>query len=218
MQIPLADNSAWTSRDLQIIEALTVKVRMLTVHQIAELWWPAGRYQVVNARRRMFRLAQAKLVLQYRINVHPRIPLIGPVVDWKPGNASPEFAAVSTTLKNRWTLAAEPTTVFLASKRAANLFGTYAGPLKDAVQATHDVHLSDIYLWYQRHKPWFCESWVGEDAFKKAGTGIKDPDAFLVRPDGQISRVIDFGGKYSSQRVKEFHNHCAGRDLPYELW
>lgn len=218
MQLSLPDNSAWTLRDLQILEALTVKVRMLTIEQIAETWWPPGRYQVTNARRRMVRLVRAKLVLRYRINIHPRIPLNAPVAEWKPGDDSPEFAAVSTMLKNRWTLPAEPTSVFLASKRSANLFGTYAGPLKDPVQATHDVHLSDIYLWYQQHKPWFCDSWIGEDALKKAGTGVKDPDAFLVRPDGEVSRVIDFGGKYSADRVKEFHGHCAARSLPYELW
>lgn len=218
MTISLSDNSAWTHRDLDILEALAVKIRMLTIAQVAELWWPEGRYQFANARRRMIRLARAKLVLRYQVNVHPRIPLSGPVVDWKPGDELPEFAAVSTRLKNRWSLPAEPTTVFLASKRSANLFGTYAGPLKDPVQATHDVHLSDIFLWYRQHKPWFCGAWVGEDALKKAGTGVKDPDAFLLRPDGRISRVIDFGGKYSSARVREFHNHCARRDLPYELW
>ena len=81
MQLSLPDNSAWTLRDLQILEALTVKVRMLTVEQIAETWWPPGRYQVTNARRRMVRLVRAKLVLRYRINIHPRIPLNAPVAE-----------------------------------------------------------------------------------------------------------------------------------------
>lgn len=195
-----------------------MKVRMLTLRQIAEAWWPSEKARIPNARRRMLRLARAGLVDRYQLNVHPILKLEQPLLSWSSDSPTPNFASVAWMLKSRWDKAAEPTSVFVGSKRAANLFGAFGGSVKDPVQATHDVHLGQVYLWYRERKPWFAASWIGEDAIRKAPNGIKNPDAFLRGANGRFSRVIDFGGKYSAERIRDFHEHCAERQLPYELW
>ncbi len=47
---------------------------------------------------------------------------------------------------------------------------------------------------------------------------MKDPDAFLLDGEGNTLRVIESGGKYDTERVEAFHEHCAELRLPYELW
>lgn len=212
------DHSAWTQRDIEILETLTLKVRILTLRQIADEWWSTSNESLLLARRRMLRLVRAGLVDRYQLNIHPLLPLREPIVAWAGGDTTPDFSKVAWKLKSRWTMPAMPTSVFFGSKHAANLFGGFGGSAKDPIQATHDVHLTHVYLWYREHKPWFAESWIGEDAVRKAPKGIKNPDAFLRGIDGRFTRVIDFGGKYSSDRVRDFHRYCEQRRLPYELW
>jgi len=30
--------------------------------------------------------------------------------------------------------------------------------------------------------------------------------------------VIEFGGAYSAERVRDFHEDCVQHNLPYQLW
>ena len=68
------------------------------------------------------------------------------------------------------------------------------------------------------HRPKLAAQWVGEHSLPKAGHRIKDPDAFLRDPHGNILRVIESTGRYGIQQVQSFHDHCEANSLPYELW
>jgi hypothetical protein len=39
---------------------------------------------------------------------------------------------------------------------------------------------------------------------------MKDPDAFLVSPNGTASRILEFAGSYDAEHLAAFHEHCAG--------
>ena len=60
--------------------------------------------------------------------------------------------------------------------------------------------------------------WVGEDTRPKAGYRIKDPDAWLLDAQGRTICVIESAGRYSTQQIESFHEHCVEYGLPYQLW
>lgn len=210
--------ATWTARDLQIVEALTTKVRLLTRDQVARGWWQPSKRRAEHTAERLRVLTAAGLLDSYRVNVHPVLRVETPVFRWAPGDSDPEAEAVAKRLRGRWTEAARPTTVYAASRLAANLFGSFAGRLPDLTHRDHDLLLGEVYLLYLRAEPEAAARWAGEDTRPKAGFRIKDPDAFLLNDGGDIDRVVESGGRYGATQVEAFHEHCAEHDLPYELW
>jgi hypothetical protein len=210
--------ATWTPRDLDIVETLAAKVRLLTPAQVARGWWPPGGHGEGHARRRLRLLARAGLLCSYRVNVHPVQQPDAPAIRWKPGEPGPDVEAVSSKLQARWTEPARPTTVYTASPGAASLFGCSGGDLPELTHRDHDLLLGEIFIAYLRNEPAAARRWVGESARPKAGYRMKDPDAFLLDEAGSTLRVIESGGKYGPDRVEAFHEHCAEYRLPYELW
>lgn len=210
--------ATWTTRDLDIVEALAAKVRLLTTSQVARGWWGPGTSREHDARTRLRRLARAGLLCSYRVNLHPLWELGGPVVRWGPGDPDPDAEAAARVLQARWTEPARPTTVYAASPAAASLFGCSGGGLPDLTHRDHDLLLGQVFVTYLRTEPDAARRWVGEAARPKAGYRIKDPDAFLLDEAGDTLRVVESGGKYDAARVAAFHEHCAERRLAYELW
>jgi hypothetical protein len=208
----------WTPRDLGIVEALAAKVCLLSLRQIALGWWAPSKRTEEHAAERLRTLAKAGLVQRYEVNAHPPLDLVGPVVSWCPGEPEPDGEDVSRRLRERWTEASTPTTVYAASKLAANVFGCSGGELPSVEHRDHDLLLGEVFIRYRREAPDLASRWVGEAARPKAGYRIKDPDAFLVDAAGKVTRVIESGGKYDRERVEAFHRHCVAEELPYELW
>ena len=205
-----------TSRDLDLLDTLTLRVRLLTLRQVTELWWPTGENQRC-ARRRLECLATAKLVEIHRVNAHPLLPVRSPLFAWQPGDADPDCEQLAESCK-RWIRPAVPMTVCVAAPLAANLLGSTACGVPHRDHRNHDLRLASVYAAYRRQKPLLAALWVGEHGLPKAGHRIKDPDAFLRRKDGRVVRVIESAGRYSEVQVQSFHDHCEANELPYELW
>lgn len=208
----------WTSRDLDIVEALAAKVRLLSTAQVARGWWGAASGREARARARLRLLRRAGLVDAYLVNVHPPPGLSGPAFRWAPGEDGPDPEAVSGRLRGRWTEAARPTAVYAASPLAANLFGCSGDGLPGLTHRDHDLLLGEVFVAYLRDAPGDARRWLGEAALPKAGRSVKDPDAFILDESGEPARIVESGGKYDPGRVEAFHEHCAGFGLPYELW
>jgi len=210
-------NATWTTRDLDIVETLTRRVSLLTLDQIARIWWPtAGSARVV--RRRLRRIAAGGLVACHLLNVCRLPRLAGPLLSWIPGQPDPDYQAVSHRARCRWTLPASPELILVATPLAANLFGSTARGLPPMEHRDHDLLLAEVYVFYRRSRPRDASMWTGECALSKAGYRIKDPDAFLIDPAGKRHRAIESAGRYGPDRIEEFHLHCFSRELPYELW
>ena len=110
-------------------------------------------------------------------------------------------------------------TVYLATRRAAAIFGGRAdGKIKNPSQVTHDIHLGALYLKFVREAPTLAAGWIGEDILAPTREHQKLPDAILHDGEGRPRLVIEFGGSYPTERVRDFHEDCAARGLPYELW
>lgn len=210
-------NILWTNRDLDIVETLTRRVRILSFEQLKRIWWPhAGSRRVV--RRRLRQLVTAGLIGRKIINVHPLLPITEPLARWSRETVTPKFDRVAKAAKARWTEPAVPSEVFFATKLAANLFASTSHGLPPLTQRNHDLLLGQVYVFYRTTRPEQATRWVGEDVMAKAGYRVKDPDAFLVDEAGRFERVIESVGAYSVKQIASFHRHCFEYELPYELW
>ena len=209
-----------TSRDDELLKALALKVRVLSLSQIAAAWWaptPAGRS---NARRRLAVFIRAGLLLSAHFQVRPLPSLTAPVATWRPDTPPPNFGSVAWKLQSRWTSPPRRTTVYFVSGKGANQYGGRArGAIKREFQVTHDLGVAQLYLNLLRTDPDAAAQWVGEDVLRYSRRREKIPDAVLMAPNQRTPRlVIEFGGAYDVRRLRKFHRDCACRGLPYEIW
>lgn len=207
---------ATTARQ-EILEALTLSVRLLSLRQVARGWC---RGHLDNARRLLGPLGRAGWLR--RIDVRARIlpPPPGPACQWAPGEPTPELGAVAYRLKRRGEGRAVHTiAAFVATRQAARLLGGHrSGTLKNDVQATHDLGLAEVYLHYREHRLELLPSWRGEELYAPERRGEKLPDALLVDSQGRPFRAVEYGGSYDRARLEAFHNDCTSRGLAYEVW
>ena len=204
-------------RDIELLQALTTRVRLLTAVQIADTWW-TNRRRELRATRRLRALCGAGLLQERAVLAEPFLALEAPVASWAPGDTTPEYHAIAWRLQRRWTQTAQETVVFLATDLAADTVGGVAARLPTLGQETHDLHVSQVYLRMRRERPQLAAFWLGEEIVRPTRTDEKLPDALIVDPAGNPARVIEFGGRYDHKRVAAFHIDCQSRELPYELW
>lgn len=84
-------------------------------------------------------------------------------------------------------------------------------------QMTHDLHVGEVLLSYRR-RGYDLRRWVGEDYFPATWPLRERPDALLIDERGRFSRVIEYGGDYSVDRLLKSHQAAARVDLAYEIW
>lgn len=204
-----------TTRDREILQTLTQRVRVLTIPQLARTWWTSSKDPETTAHRRLKRLAEAGLVTLTPLMAHPEIALSEPLVCWQRGLPEPNFGELARALANRWTEPEVATLVAAATPEAAAIVGGNGGRLPRDSEATHDIHLAAVYLRMARELPTRAASWKAEAELSK-GQGVKVPDA-MVR-DGKCFTAIEFGGAYSAEKLGAFHRYCDRKGLGYELW
>jgi hypothetical protein len=206
-----------TRRDGEIVQALVRKVRLFSQRQIAEARWQG---EVGNARRRLQRLRQVKLVERITVQARTLPGLIEPLLVWMPGQPAPDFGQVAYRCQIRWPgRPLRPCAAWIATAKSARVFGgRNRGTLKQPTQAGHDLGVAAVWLRLRVMSPAWADAWRGEDLLAHTRRGDKLPDAFLVDRGEQVQCVIEFGGAYDQVRVREFHEDCAARGLPYQLW
>jgi hypothetical protein len=208
-----------TERDERLIQTLLWKVRLLSFEQITRTWWPDTESARTNAKRRVRKLIDNKIIVREHAFARPLLQLEAPVFRWKPGKAGPDYEKLSYELQSRWVEEPRRLSVYFASQRAANILGGNAlGKIKNQNQVTHDLHLSELYLKLIKEEPKLAEAWAGEDVIAPTRVHQKLPDAILLDSTKHPRLVMEFGGAYPPDRVQAFHEDCAARGLPYEMW
>jgi hypothetical protein len=208
------------SRDQEILSTLSRRVRLFSLTQIASFWWGEGEVALANTRRRLAKLTGADLLRRLSAMAIPIPDLPAPMARWRPGEPEPDFGAAAWKLQKRWKEPPQKTTIYIATARAAGIYGGRArGQLKRQLQATHDLGVASLYLRLLRHDPAAANSWVGEDMLRLYRLGQKIPDAALADSAASTPNLIlEFGGAYDVRRLRRFHEDCLKKTTPYEIW
>ncbi len=209
-----------TTGQREVLETLTLRVRIATEVQLHRLPANAG-----NSRRwlseQLRRLQRRGLVARHRMALR-LLSVERPLLTWEPGDAAPAWGPFVWQFEKRLSaLRPETVAVYWPTRRAADMFGGTVPRLSRCEQFEHDLGVTDVFLVRQRQTPHSQERWISEDLLRRRFAGPllrRVPDAAIVAPDGTVSRLIEFGGQYSVQKLKAFHAHCRRQALPYELW
>lgn len=208
-----------TRRDQEIIEALTLRVRLFSLRQLARTWWAGSAAGEPQARARMKLLERAGLVTGCTLMARPELELAAPVIAWEPGAAEPDFGAASWQLCSRFTAPLRHTPCIIATPQAGVRYGGRGGRFPKAAEQTHDLHVATLFLRYRERHPELVPNWLSEELIKRSRPqirGEKLPDA-LIRTES-FTRVVEFGGEYARGKLEAFHGYCRTRSLPYEVW
>jgi hypothetical protein len=80
----------FSARDLTVLQALSLQVRMFGQRQLADTLWHGD---VANARRRLRRFVAHGLLERQLAFARPLPELLGPVSQWQPGLPEPDPGA-----------------------------------------------------------------------------------------------------------------------------
>jgi len=209
-----------TDRDHDILDALARRSRIMSLAQIAGFWWSGGATPEKHARNRLQELQGAGFLDSEPAISVPIISLPGPVFVWSPGQPDPDAYAVSKALISRWPMVDPvPVLLYFATETTHNQYGGARTPRRPkADHVCHDLHVAELYLKFRRERPEDAKRWIGEDARRKSGRWLKDPDAILDFGSEASPHVVEFGGRYNAKEVAEKHRDCAKRGRSYELW
>ena len=203
-------------RDEELLSTLTLKVRLLTVAQIARTWWDGTKGNSAAAHR-VQELAAAGWLRRDAVTASPELHFEDCLLFWEPHNPDPNFGDLARRALKRLPNRSEQAVVVRATEKAARLFGGDAGVLKPP-SINHDVQLAGLYLHFVRHRPADAEAWISEATLAVDRKGQILPDAALTDDAGAVTRAIEFVGRYPPERLRRLHEDCADRGLPYELW
>lgn len=211
----MTDLVQFNDRDITVLRALSLYVRLFGQRQLAEALWSGD---VANARRRLRRFVQLGLVERRVTLARPLPELIQPVMTWRPGQPDPNVGQLAFRLQSRWRYQALKTTViYLPTKTVVDHFGGKQKTLM-ASQVSHDLGVTEVWLWFYCNRPDLAAVWRGEDMLQEIEPGQSVPDAVLVNDDEQPIALIEFGGDYGPERISAFHDDAAVRGLPYQIW
>ena len=206
-----------TERDEEIVRCLALYVRLLSQRQASVHWFDGDDS---NARRRLSHLQRLELVRKVGVRARTLPPIREPLIKWRPGEATPNCAKAAYVCRSRWRLRhVRSCTAYIATEKAAQLFGgRRRGEIAKDLQVTHDLGVTQVWLLLDETLPNWADAWRGEDVMAATRYRQKLPDGFIVDANATPICVMEFGGSYDEQRVSEFHQDCAGRGLPYQLW
>jgi len=221
---PILDGWRVTAQERSIVETLTRRVRLLTLDQAGRAVQPVAPELLTAQRHGLDRLRRLGLVETARVLAHPEIELAQPLASWRPGEPTPRFGAIAYAAAARWAGESRTISVFWATRRAAETAGGHAGRAPRPSEATHDIHVSALYLLLRAHRPHIAATWKPDSIILAERLRTRAPTRFKEKlPDAQVEheghvRVIEFAGAYSPERVAAFHRYCDRKRLEYELW
>lgn len=210
---------ALTTRDEEILDTLTLRVRYLSLAQLARTWWAETTDPLANATLRVRHLEQAGFLIRFTAMARPEFPLTRPVITWQPHDPAPDLGAASYQLQSRWKESARATPAVIATASAGHRMGGWGGRFPRQSEQSHDLMMGALYLQYRQllSPAIITAQWISEEGLRQQKqAGEKLPDAILRTPLGD--RVIEFGGAYSREKLRLFHDYCREKALPYELW
>jgi len=205
----------FTDRDVTVLRALSLQVRLFGQRQLADALW-AG--DIANARRRLRRFVEMGLLQRNVVMARPLPELLSPVCAWQPGMETPNVSQIAFHLQSRWRYQAlRSTVVFLPTEITVNHFGGRHKAVM-STQVSHDLGVAEVWLWFCCNHSSYSKAWRGENLISDSEPGQSLPDAILVDSNDEPAMLIEFGGDYEANRIAAFHDDAVLRGLPYQIW
>lgn len=208
-----------TEWELALVRLVALHVRLMSLEQAARFAWRGQRGALRRATEAVRALEHARWLRVRSVLARPAPRLAGPLVVWRPGDATPATRPLARRLHRRASRAsARETTVIVAGPRArATLAGLGGAPRLKLAQVTHDLSVASVLLAYlDAGLP--VDRWVGEDRLPKQWPLRERPDALLVSERGDCQRAVEYGGDYTAPRLEALHAALASLPLAYDLW
>lgn len=204
------------------LEMLTQCTRVATDEQLRRFsaLYPAFRAPSAAVIRKL--LNQNLLTCQ---ELAIRLPeLDAPLFCWAPDHPALDTRAMATELRRRKQETAYRSTRLLwATDEAVALVGGVSGLNRQPLQVEHDLLTTEVYLHYLRVRASECPDarWCGEDILRREYAHFfptKMPDAAIIGQADYPTEVIEVGGVYSADDLRDIHKAYAVRRFRYELW
>ena len=201
----------------EFMTVLTHSVRVLSLSQMARLWWSDTRWGRQRARQHAMSCESQGLLHFKRVLSRPIGVLKTPLLIWRLDDDEPDWVAVSRGLRLRTRKHPVLLPVVFASRLAFDVFATSRVTPFKLTQMTHDLHVSEVFVCYQLlGLP--LDSWVSEDRLPITFPSDVRPDALLVDSEGTWQRAVEYGGAYSSARLLALRDCAAKCEVAFELW
>lgn len=200
-----------------LVAAIAAKVRITTTAVLGKVSWNEADNPTRAAQMWVRRQAADGLLTFKSTLSHPLLDLSAPLLDWSPGEHSPNFGKLSYQAKRRYSERLSLQTTVSATVLAKNRFG---GGLPNrpvrARELDHDIGVSQVFFHLLQYQPELAAMWLHEDSPcfpRHYRSGDKVPDA-LIKSSPEI--VVEFGGRYSAKKLREIHTAFGGGR--YMLW
>jgi len=200
------------------IRYLTHCVRCLSVRQVEKIEFAHANPNLTRTTRWLKRLGQRGLVQLQMLAAHPELELRGPLLDYHPGDPTPEFDSLAYRAQVRWQRPLVMTLIATATDSAKRLTGgTIGGRAIRLRELNHDLLLSSAFLSLHKHIPTLETYWRGEDAVYATNvhaSGQKIPDAVITGPGPPV--IVESAGAYGEKKLRAFHREFNNQR--YQLW
>jgi len=209
-----------TRRDLEILDMLSLRVRVASLDQITRTWWGRSTWARKLARHRLGCLEERDLITRFAATTIFLPPLVGPLVTWEPGGPFPDFGHIAWFLRQRWSGHCRAATICLATRKGALIYGARRfGRLSHPFQLSHDLGVTEMFLTFRSLFPTEATRWIDEQRLSPHRRRQKLPDAVIAdRPGATPRLVLEFGGAYGKRRLAAFHDDAQSRGVPYQIW
>jgi hypothetical protein len=214
---------ALTERDRLIVLALLFRVPLLAEFALARFWpdTDAGRK---NMARRLAQLCAEGLLARHATWAKAADD-VALFYRWAPGTPVPAFGSLAWELEKRWeALEMRRVVFFTATDFAARHYGrTVRNPLKALSAVAHNIGLGATYAEFALNNPTLADAWVAEEVIaENRGHGEKVVDSAIVDSTSTPALAVEFAGSSyahsNGERLREIHQDCSARKLPYEVW
>ena len=202
---------------MNCLARLTLRVKIISQRQIARLWNQIPSANILGRLRRLERMS----LIGYCYAAAIELPVLKrPIAIWNPGDWTPNLGAIAWTLRSRWRAQRRVVRVFHATSRCAQFYGgRRSRQAVCAAQISHDLGVTEMFLALRQSAPNLISLWIDEKRLAPFRRQQKLPDAVLAKTaDGIPTNVFEFGGLYSKNQLRAFHDDCEARGLPYEIW
>lgn len=201
----------------ELLTVLTQCVRVMSVSQVARIWWNDTRWGHQRAKKYL-RLRESQGLLHCkRVLARPVGSLKSPLIVWRENDDEPDWTAISKQLHRRTQLDPLLISIALASRLSFDVFSDWRMTPVKLTQMTHDLQVSEVFLRYRKHGlP--IESWISEDRLPASFPAKVKPDALLVDSEGTWQRAVEYGGDYSVSRLLALRTCAANCKITFELW